>query len=293
MSGFLARAARMFIIFYELVKFEHTIFALPFAYIGVFIAAGGWPSGRILLWVTVAMAAARTAAMALNRVIDRHLDARNPRTRHRLLPRGVVSPRAGWALAAAATLVFVVAAAQLNALALKLLPLALMILTVYPYTKRFSWLSHFVLGSALACAPVGGWVAVTGELPWQSLLLAAVVILWVAGFDVIYALQDIDFDRREGLHSIPARLGVAGGLRVARWLHLFTVVVLFATWWLLNFGTVFLAGVLFVAGLLLYEHSLVKADNLERLNLAFFVVNGAVSILLFAFVLADVLLKVA
>lgn len=276
--------------FFELVKFEHTVFALPFAYLGVVLSAEGRPPGAVVLWVTVAMVGARTTAMALNRVIDRHIDARNPRTRSRHIPRGTVSPRVAWGLAAVFALVFALAAAQLNPLAVKLLPLALAILTVYPYTKRFTWLSHFVLGLALACAPAGGWVAVTGRLDWEAVLLASVVVFWVAGFDIIYALQDLDFDRREGLKSIPVRWGMEGALAAARASHALTVVLLAAVWRLLGLGPVFLAGVAVIAGLLFYEHALVRPGDLSRLGVAFFNVNGAVSVLLFIFTLADLYL---
>jgi len=286
-AAFFKKAVGLLATFYELVRFEHTVFALPFAYLGVFLAARGMPSAGTVLWVTVAMAGARTAAMALNRLIDRHIDAKNPRTQARLLPRGAVSVTAVWGLALGSSAVFMFAAAQLNPLAVRLLPLALIILTVYPYTKRYTWLSHFVLGLALACAPAGGWVAVTGQLGWEAILLASFVTLWVAGFDVIYAIQDIDFDRGQGLHSVPARLGIAGGLGVARALHALSVVLLFATWWFLGLGPAFLVGVLVVAGLLFYEHLLVSPEDLSRLGVAFFNVNGAVSILILFFALAD------
>jgi 4-hydroxybenzoate polyprenyltransferase len=269
-------------VFLEMVKFEHTIFALPFAYLGMVLAAGGWPGWRTFIWITVAMASARTFAFAINRLADRVYDARNPRTSSRALPRGQISPRTVGALAGVALLVLVLAAWQLNTFVLALLPGALLLLVGYSYTKRFTWASHWILGITDGMATAGAWAAVTASLahpaPW---LLWLTVTVWMAGFDVIYACQDVDFDRAEGLHSVPARFGIATALRVARANHVLTVVALAAAGWSLGLDWPFWAGVAAVAALLWYENSLVKPGDLSRVNVAFFNVNGYISVLIF------------
>jgi 4-hydroxybenzoate polyprenyltransferase len=269
-------------VFLEMVKFEHTIFALPFAYLGMVLAAGGWPGWRTFIWITVAMASARTFAFAINRLADRVYDARNPRTSSRALPRGQISPRTVGALAGVALLVLVLAAWQLNTFVLALLPGALLLVGGYSYTKRFTWASHWILGITDGMATAGAWAAVTASLahpaPW---LLWLTVTVWMAGFDVIYACQDVDFDRAEGLHSVPARFGIATALRVARANHVLTVVALAAAGWSLGLGWPFWAGVAAVAALLWYENSLVKPGDLSRVNVAFFNVNGYISVLIF------------
>jgi 4-hydroxybenzoate polyprenyltransferase len=269
-------------VFLEMVKFEHTIFALPFAYLGMVLAAGGWPGWRTFIWITVAMASARTFAFAINRLADRVYDARNPRTSSRALPRGQISPRTVGALAGVALLVLVLAAWQLNTFVLALLPGALLLLVGYSYTKRFTWASHWILGITDGMATAGAWAAVTASLahpaPW---LLWLTVTVWMAGFDIIYACQDVDFDRAEGLHSVPARFGIATALRVARANHVLTVVALAAAGWSLGLGWPFWAGVAAVAALLWYENSLVKPGDLSRVNVAFFNVNGYISVLIF------------
>jgi 4-hydroxybenzoate polyprenyltransferase len=269
-------------VFLEMVKFEHTIFALPFAYLGMVLAAGGWPGWHKFIWITVAMAAARTFAFAINRLADRFYDARNPRTRNRALPRGQISPGAVGALAGLAALVLGLAAWQLNSFVLTLLPGALVLLVGYSYSKRFTWVSHWILGITDGMAPVGAWAAVTASLahptPW---LLWLTVTVWMAGFDIIYACQDLEFDRAERLHSVPARFGIAAALRVARANHVLTVLALAAVGGSLRLGWPFWLGVVAVAILLWYENSLVKPDDLSRVNVAFFNVNGYISVLIF------------
>jgi 4-hydroxybenzoate polyprenyltransferase len=263
-----------------LIKFEHTIFALPFAYMGTFLAARGWPTGEKLFWVTVAMVGARSAAMALNRLIDRQIDARNPRTAGRHLPQGLVSIKEVLGLIIVSVGILMLAAWRLNPLCVKLSPL-LLVLVLYPYTKRFTWGSHFVLGVALSFAPMGGWIAVTGSIQPATLLLGLIVVLWVAGFDIIYATLDYDFDRREGLYSIPVKFGVKKALLIARLLHVITVVLLFGLGIYLSLGYLYMAGVLITAVLLHYEHFLVAPEDLSKVNMAFFGINGTVSVIMF------------
>jgi 4-hydroxybenzoate polyprenyltransferase len=266
----------------DLVKFEHTIFALPFAYLGMVLAADGWPGWAKFLWITVAMAAARTFAFAINRLADRFYDARNPRTAGRSLPSRKIGPRAVGALAVVALALLILAAWQLNRFVLALLPGAVIFLVGYSYTKRFTWLSHWVLGFTDGMAVAGAWAAVTASLahpaPW---LLWLAVTVWIAGFDLIYACQDTDFDRAEGLYAVPAAFGNAAALRWAKISHLLTVLALAAAGWSLGLHWPFWVGLIAVAGLLWYENSLVKPDDLSRVNLAFFNVNGYISVLVF------------
>ncbi len=263
------------------IKFEHSIFALPFAYLGMVLAARGLPTLAQFVWITVAMVAARTLAMAANRLIDRELDARNPRTAGRALPQGRLSPRQMVAACAVSLLAFLFAAAQLNSLCLKLAPLAAILVVGYSYTKRFTPLSHFVLGLADAVAPVGGWLAVTGSFALEPVVLALAVALWIGGFDVIYACQDVDFDRSAGLHSIPARYGIAAGLRVSAWMHALTVFALLVLAPIAHLGAAYLVGLAATTALLIYEHRLVRPDDLSRLGVAFFSVNGYVAVIVF------------
>ena len=273
----------------EMIKFQHTVFALPFGLTGMILAARRWPDGRTLAWVVAAMVGARSAAMAFNRIADRHLDARNPRTAGRALPSGRLSIGFAWAFTAASAALFVLAAAMLNPLCLWLSPVALAVILGYSYTKRFTAGSHLVLGLALGIAPMGGWLAVRGAFAPEPFLLTAAVVAWTAGFDIVYSLQDIEFDRREGLRSIPARLGPAAALRLAAALHGATVLALAALLPVARLGWIYGAGVIVVAALLGYEHSLVTPEKQSRLDTAFFRVNAAVSILILAFMLADVL----
>ncbi len=275
----------------RMVKFSHSVFALPFALAGAALAAA--ESGvdwRRILWIVVAMVAARNAAMGFNRLVDHTIDARNPRTAGRELPSGRLSRAAVWTFTAVLAAVFVFAAFRLGPLCGWLAPVALLIVFGYSYTKRFTWVSHLVLGLALAIAPVGGWLAVSGRfdrLPW---LLGLAVLLWVAGFDVIYACQDVDFDRREGLRSIPARFGVARGLWLARGFHVGALAAMAGVGVLAELHPVYWIGWLIIGGLLLWEHRLVQADDLSRLGVAFFNMNGIISAIYFAAILAGLLL---
>jgi 4-hydroxybenzoate polyprenyltransferase len=275
----------------RMIKFSHSVFALPFALASFAFATSGTLPLRTLLWVVVAMVGARSAAMGFNRLADHHLDALNPRTAARELPRGVLSRAQVWAFVIASAAALVLAAGMLNPLCLALSPVALLIVFGYSYTKRFTPLSHAALGLGLGIAPVGAWLAVRGAFSPVPVALSLAVLCWVAGFDVIYACQDADFDRAQGLHSLPARLGVARALRIARALHVLALLFLLSLWWLLPLHAVYLAGVAAVALLFAYEHSLVRADDLSRVDAAFFAVNGWISVGYLAVSLAAVLLR--
>jgi len=275
----------------EMIKWEHSIFALPFALCGAMLAAGGFPSPRQLAWIIVAMVAARSAAMAFNRLADASIDAANPRTRTRALPAGQLSGVFVGTFVVVSSAVFIAAAAQLNRLALWLSPVALAVLLFYSYTKRFTRWSHLVLGFALGIAPAAAWIAVRGSLDLRILLLTGAVTFWVGGFDVLYACQDFDFDRQTGLHSIPRFLGIGRALWVARAFHLIMLGLLIALLWSFGLGKIAVAGVAVVALLLAYEHSLVSSDDLSKLNAAFFTMNGVISVLFFVFVAGDLLLR--
>ncbi|MGH9581156.1 MAG: UbiA-like polyprenyltransferase [Terriglobales bacterium] len=274
----------------EMIKWEHSIFALPFALCGAMLAAGGWPTARQLGWIVVAMVAARSAAMAFNRLADADLDAANPRTRTRALPAGQLSRPFVAAFVVLSSALLLLAAAQLNRLALYLAPVVLAVVLLYSYTKRFTAWSHLVLGFALGMAPAGAWIAVRGSLDPRILLLTAAVTLWVAGFDILYSCQDCDFDRRAGLFSIPRAFGIRRALGMARALHVLMLFVLAAFVQVFGLGPVAAAGVGVVALLLLYEHSLVSSSDLSRLNAAFFTMNGVISVIFFVFLAADLLL---
>ncbi len=276
--------------FASLVKLEHTLFALPFAYAGMLLALGDVPAARDWLWVTVAMVGARTLAMGLNRLIDAELDARNPRTAARELPSGTLTRVQVLGLCALALAVFLVAVFQLDPLVRWLWPVPVALFVVYPYLKRFTWLCHVWLGASLGLAPVGAWAALTGELPWQAWALGGAVALWVAGFDLFYALFDAEHDREQGLHSWAVRFGERGVFTGARVLHFGTVGLLTAAGFGLDVGALYWLGVAAVAALLAYEHALVRPGDLRRLDAAFFTVNGVISIVFLGFVLADVLL---
>jgi 4-hydroxybenzoate polyprenyltransferase len=266
----------------EMIKFEHSLFALPFALTGALLAARftshGWPSWKQLLWIVVAMVAARSAAMTINRIVDLRYDKENPRTAQRALATGALSTSFAWSFTIAAIALFFGAAWRLNPLALKLAPVALAALFFYSYTKRFTNWSHLFLGFALGISPAAAWIAVTGHLDLRMLILCAAVTLWVGGFDVLYACQDVDFDRRAGLFSIPKRFGIASALLIARVMHIGVVALL--PWLAASFSLPWpaWAGIAVVAALLAYEHSLVKADDLSRLDAAFFAMNGYISI---------------
>jgi 4-hydroxybenzoate polyprenyltransferase len=274
-----------------MIKWEHSIFALPFALCGAMLAAGGFPSSRQLLWIIVAMIAARSAAMAFNRWADAAIDAANPRTSARALPAGHLSPAFVVTFVVVSSGLFILAASQLNRLALELSPVALAVLLLYSYTKRVTRWSHLVLGFALGIAPAAAWIAVRGSLDPRILLLTAAVTFWVGGFDVLYACQDYEFDRQSGLHSLPRFCGIGAALWIARAFHLIMVALLVLLLIVFGLGKLAVAGILAVLLLLIYEHSLVKPNDLSKLNAAFFTMNGVISVLFFVFVAADVLLR--
>jgi 4-hydroxybenzoate polyprenyltransferase len=265
----------------EMIKIEHTLFALPFAFLGAVLAANGLPTLRQVLWIVVAMVGARSAAMAFNRIADRNFDARNPRTATRALPAGLLSAGFVWGFTIISAAIFLVAAAMLNRLTLLLAPVALVSVLLYSFTKRWTQLSHLVLGWCLSIAPTGAWIAVRGEIGSAiPLLLSLVVLLWTAGFDVLYACQDYDFDRREGLRSIPARVGIGRALWIARALHAAAFVALVWLYVITALGPLAFAGVIATGALLVYQHRLVRAGDLGRLNAAFFTTNAFVSVIL-------------
>jgi 4-hydroxybenzoate polyprenyltransferase len=274
--------------FARLVKIEHTVFALPFAYVGAFLAIGGVPSAHDLLWVTLAMVGARSLAMGLNRLIDARIDALNPRTARRELPTGLLSRTQVAIFCAASLALFLVAVFQLAHVVRWLWPIPVAAFAIYPYLKRFTWLCHLWLGAVDGLAPVGGWVAVTGHLPWQAWALGGAVALWVAGFDLFYALFDVEIDRAQGLHSVATRFGERGAFAGARVAHLGTIALLAAVGLGLHLGVAYWIGVAAAALLFGYEHSLVRPGDLRRLDAAFFTVNGVISVVFFAFVAVEV-----
>lgn len=278
-------------IFLEMIKFEHTIFALPFAYIGALLVEQSVPSAHNLFWITVAMAGARTAAMSLNRVIDLHIDARNPRTADRALPRGLLSPSAVWVLIVVSMALLLVATLQLSPLAVKLFPLAVFILVAYPYTKRFTWLCHIWLGGALGCAPLGAWIAIADGFTVAPVLLALGVIFWVAGFDIIYSSMDYEFDRAEGIHSIPSRFGLRAALRIAAVFHAVASLCIAAAGVVLELGTFYFIGVGLAVLILCYEHAIVRPEDLSRVGVAFFNVNAVLGVVVFVFTVAEVVFR--
>jgi 4-hydroxybenzoate polyprenyltransferase len=277
----------------EMVKIEHTLFALPFAFMGAFFGANGLPRADQCGWILLAMVGARSAAMAFNRLIDLPFDARNPRTASRALPMGMVTRTYVLLFIIASSALLVFAAARLNSLAFRLSPVALAIVFFYSFTKRFTWLSHLFLGISLAIAPVGAWIAVRGDIRSTPLLLGVAVVLWVAAFDIIYGCQDVEFDKRQPLHSIPKRFGVTGALWISAVLHFLMVALLAYLFVREGLGAVSLGGLAAVAVLLTWEHSLVKPSDLRRINTAFFTVNGWISVLLFVTTGIDILLHKA
>jgi 4-hydroxybenzoate polyprenyltransferase len=265
------------------IKFEHSIFALPFAYLGMVLAARGFPSWGEIIWITIAMVGARTLAMAMNRLVDARLDALNPRTSGRAIPRGMLSRAEMAALALAGLVAMLFAAWMLNPICLELSPIAILVLLGYSFTKRFTWMSHAVLGFADGMAPAGGWIAVRGSVDPPTILLGLAVLFWIGGFDVIYACQDVDFDRKVRLHSIPARFGTTAALWVSAAAHLLTVLLLAVTGYTLGLGFLYWAGLVIASGLLVYEHMLVQPDDFSKLSIAFFNINSYVAIVLFVF----------
>jgi 4-hydroxybenzoate polyprenyltransferase len=274
----------------RLVRLEHTVFALPFAYVGAFLAVDAWPGLEPMAWITVAMVGARTLAMGLNRLVDAEIDARNPRTAMRELPSGVLTRAQVTALCVLALAVYLVAVFQLDPVVRWLWPIPVFMFVVYPYLKRVTWLCHLWLGASLGLAPVGAWVAITGELPWESWALGGAVCLWVAGFDLFYSLFDREHDLAEGLHSWATRFGVEGVFRGARAMHAGSVALLVVVGAGLSVDFWYWLGVVVVAVLLVYEHVIVRPDDLRRLDAAFFTVNGVLSIAFAVFVALDVLL---
>ncbi|HEY7691100.1 MAG TPA: UbiA-like polyprenyltransferase [Gaiellaceae bacterium] len=277
--------------FASLVKIEHTVFALPFAYVGAFLAVDAVPSAHDLVWITVAMVGARSLAMALNRLIDAEIDARNPRTAARELPAGRLTRVQVVCFCLASLAIFLVAVWQLDPICRWLWPIPVVGFVIYPYLKRVTWLAHLWLGAVDGLAPMGAWIAIRGDLPWQAWALAGAVAAWVAGFDLFYSLFDVDIDRAQGLHSWATRWGERGVFAGARVLHLLTVWLLAAAGAGLDVGLLYWIGVAVVAGLLSYEHSLVRPGDLRRLDAAFFTMNGVISVTFFGFVLADVLVS--
>jgi len=275
----------------EMIKWEHSVFALPFALCGAMLAAGGWPSPWQLLWIVIAMVSARSAAMAFNRYADAEIDAANPRTQSRAVPAGILSKQFVSLFVIAASAIFIVAAAMLNRLSLLLSPLALGIILLYSYTKRLTRWSHLVLGLALGVAPAAAWIAVRGSLDLRILLLTGVVTFWVGGFDVLYACQDYEFDNTFGLHSLPRHYGISRALLISRLMHLVMLLLLIGLVAAFGLGKLAIIGVIVVALLLTYEHSLVSPRDLSKLNSAFFTMNGVIAVVLFVFVAADLLVR--
>lgn len=273
----------------SLVRIEHTVFALPFAYVGAFLAVDGWPGLANVVWVTLAMVGARTLAMALNRVVDAELDARNPRTATRELPSGALTRGQVLALSGAALAVFLLAVSQLDPVVRYLWPIPVAMFVVYPYLKRVTWLCHFWLGACLALAPIGAWLAVSGTVPWEAWAIGGAVLLWVAGFDLFYSLFDLEHDQREGLHSWAVRFGERGVFLGARTLHAGSVALLAVAGAGLHAGVLYWLGVVATAVLLAYEHSIVRPGDLRRLDAAFFTLNGVISVVFFVFAGLDVM----
>ena len=274
-----------------MIKFEHTIFALPFAFIGALLASNGLPSGRQVVWIVLAMVGARSAAMAFNRIVDFRYDRQNPRTEKRALPAGALSMSFAVGFTVLMAALFIFSAAQLNPICFYLSFPTLAILLFYSYTKRFTALSHLVLGLAIGLAPLAAWLAVRGEFAWPPVILSGAVMFWIAGFDIIYAMQDLEFDQRQGLFSLPARIGAAPALLLSSAFHVATVFLLLATALWMELGIIAYAGIALVAGILFWEHRIVKPNDLSRVNVAFFSLNGYVSILLLLTFATDILMK--
>jgi len=281
--------AEKIVLYLRMIKFPHSIFALPFAFTGALLAASGIPSLGKIVWITVAMVGARSGAFGLNRIIDRKIDELNPRTRNRELPKGAIKLSEAALFTVVSLAILVLAAYMLNPLCLKLSPVALAIILFYSYTKRVTWATHFILGLALSAAPLGAWIAVRGTFDVEILPIGIAVVFWLAGFDTLYALQDIEFDKSYGIYSIPRRFGVRRSLLLAKVFHLITFIMLLFTGFLFNMGVFYWFGMVIVAGLFIYEHSLLREDDLSKLNIAFFNMNGYISMAVFVFTLFDYL----
>lgn len=276
-------------VYLEMIKFQHSVFALPFAYFGAFLAGRRVPEWTTLFWITLAMVGARSFAMAVNRWIDMEIDRRNPRTAERALPKGLLSVSNVILFSVVSLGIFLLSVYNLAPICRYLWPIAVIPFVIYPYTKRFTWLSHFVLGLCLGLAPVGAWIAVTNTINMEPFLIGAAVLLWVAGFDIFYAIQDIEFDRQYKLHSIPARFGIRTSLTLTKILHITSIVLLSWVGVRMHLGLFYFIGVAVTAILLAYENSLIKPHDVSKLNVAFFTINGVISILLFCFVAVDVI----
>ncbi len=274
-------------VYLRMIRFSHSVFALPFAFTAAMIAASGIPELRQVIWIVVAMVGARSGAMGLNRIIDRKIDSANPRTAGREIPRGAISVFEAALLVLVSFIFFELAAYMLNPLCLKLSPIAIAVLILYSYTKRFTWMSHFVLGLSISAAPLGAWIAVKGTFDFGILPLVFSVIFWLAGFDVLYALQDVDFDRKYGLYSIPKRFGIGKSIYFSRIFHVISFFLLVANGMIFQMGLFYWTGMFVTAGLFLYEHSLIKEDDLSKLDIAFFNMNGYISVTIFVFTLMD------
>ncbi len=276
-------------IFLEMIKFEHTIFALPFAYVGALLVQKKIPSIHDLFWITLAMVGARTAAMCLNRLIDRQIDALNPRTANRALPRGLLNVKEVWLSVIFSFALLLLSAYQLSPLAFQLSPVAVVVLSFYSFTKRFSWTCHLFLGLALGLAPVGAWIAIANRFDLAPVLIGLGVLFWVGGFDIIYACDDYDFDRKYGLHSIPARFGLERALMISIFFHIVAALLFISVAFVLKLGIFYLVGVLIAAALLFKQHVMVSPRDLSRTGVAFFNLNGTLSVVMFVFTLLDVL----
>lgn len=274
----------------RMIKFSHSIFALPFAFTSAIIASAGIPELKQIFWIIVAMVGARSGAMGLNRIIDIDIDRKNPRTASRELPQGIISLTEALVFVVVSFGLMIFSAYMLNPLCLKLSPVAIIVLILYSYTKRFTWASHFVLGLAIAAAPLGAWIAVRGTLDIEIIVLGIAIVFWLAGFDILYALQDIDFDKEHGLYSIPKRFGISKSLYLSRTFHIITFMLFVINGLIFELSGFYWAGILITAGLLLYEHSLIKKDDLRKLNMAFFNMNGYISMTIFIFTLMDYLI---
>ena len=282
------RVTRTISEFFEMIKFEHTIFALPFAFVSLLLATRGHLSKSLIFWVVTAMVGARTGAMGFNRIIDAEFDRQNPRTANRAIPAGRISRRFALLISVIAFALFVLSAAMLNRVCLMASPLAILILIGYSYTKRYTPYSHLILGFAISGAPLGAWLAATGTLSWTALILSVAVLCWIAGFDILYSLQDVDFDRQAGLHSIPEAVGIPSALWVSRFLHLLCLLFLAVLTKFTDAGLFYKVGVSIVAILLIYEHTLISPGDLSHINTAFFTMNGLISMIFLAFVAADI-----
>jgi 4-hydroxybenzoate polyprenyltransferase len=274
-------------VYLRMIKFSHSIFALPFAFTSALIAASGIPDVRQIVWIVIAMVGARSGAMGLNRIIDSKIDSANPRTAGREIPQGAISVFAAALLVIVSFVFLVLAAYMLNPLCLMLSPVAIVVLIIYSYTKRFTWMSHFVLGLSISAAPLGAWMAVKGSFDIEIIPLVIAVIFWLAGFDTLYALQDIDFDKKYGLYSIPKRFGIRKSIYFSRIFHLTSFLLLIANGMIFNLDGLYWTGMFLVAGLFLYEHSLIQEDDLSKLDVAFFNMNGYISVTVFIFTLMD------